>query len=312
MSQFPAAEFPPKADQYGKATRSTSGMAIASLILGLSSFFCVVFTGLPAIILGVIGLSGISNSNGKVGGSGMAIAGIVTGAMGCLWTLIAIGMLLPAIQQVRSAARRTVTMNNTRELCLASLTYESATMRFPSNLSLENPEAGENLSWRVHILPFLGRQDLYDRFNLDEPWDSPNNKALIAEIPVQYQHPQLPELALTGDTVYQMPTSKAGSVTPAILVEGERGATFGSMLDGSSNTILILEVSASAAVPWTKPQDWQFDPDDPSRELGDAFPGVFVVGMCDGSTHSIQRDIPAETLKPLFTRSAGDATPAVY
>lgn len=285
----------------------TSGMAIISMILGLSSFICTVFTGLIAIILGVLALSKISNSNGRVVGNGFAIAGIVTGAMGCLWTLVLIGMLIPAVQQVRTAARRTMTMNNTRQICLASLNYESANMRFPSNLSLNNPEAGENLSWRVHILPFLERQDLYDRFNLDEPWDSPTNIALIAEMPEVFQHIEL-ELQ-PGYTVFQMPTSPANSETPAILVEGEKGVGFGSISDGSSNTILVMEVSESAAVPWTKPEDWQFDPDNPAHSLGDAFPGVFIAGLCDGSTHAIERDVAPEALKPLITRSAGDMVP---
>ena len=34
------------------------------------------------------------------------------------------------------------------------------------------------LSWRVALLPYLEQIPLYNKFKLDEPWDSPHNKAL--------------------------------------------------------------------------------------------------------------------------------------
>ncbi len=46
---------------------------------------------------------------------------------------ILIGMLLPAVQQVREAARRTECLNNMRQLGLGALNYESAHMQFPSS-----------------------------------------------------------------------------------------------------------------------------------------------------------------------------------
>jgi len=45
---------------------------------------------------------------------------------------ILIGMLLPAVQQVREAARRTECLNNMRQLGLGAINFESAHMRFPS------------------------------------------------------------------------------------------------------------------------------------------------------------------------------------
>ena len=88
---------------------------------------------------------------------------------------ILISMLLPAVQQVREAARRTQCLNNMRQLALGSLNYESAHMHFPTSglnqdsyaASATNPWGGntrspfprENLSWCFQIWPFVEQQN---------------------------------------------------------------------------------------------------------------------------------------------------------
>lgn len=86
---------------------------------------------------------------------------------------ILIGMLLPAVQQVREAARRTQCLNNMRQTALAAINFESSRMNFPTqgiqNIQffrggLERPTQGlENFSWVFQILPFMEQGNLANR-----------------------------------------------------------------------------------------------------------------------------------------------------
>ena len=84
----PSAQVPPRRPQ-------TSGLCVASLILGLLGF-CGGVTSLPAVICGHLGLGKIKRSGGQLGGTGLAIAGLITGYL-CLigalgfWGVMAMG-----------------------------------------------------------------------------------------------------------------------------------------------------------------------------------------------------------------------------
>jgi len=103
---------------------------------------------------------------------------------------ILIGMLLPAVQQVREAARRTSCMNNARQLALASLNYESAHMEFPPGWDGWNhsaypklirpftyrsaPYRGNYYGWGFFTLPFMEQNNLYDQFAINVTWGEDN------------------------------------------------------------------------------------------------------------------------------------------
>ena len=87
---------------------------------------------------------------------------------------ILIGMLLPAVQQVREAARRTQCLNNMKQLGLACHNFASAQSRFPpgANWSRSSDpqrnesiiDRGERISWAVFLLPFIEQTNLHDGF----------------------------------------------------------------------------------------------------------------------------------------------------
>ncbi len=104
---------------------SSSGLAITSLVLGILSLFCSVFTALPGIICGIIGLNKINKSNGQLTGKGMAIAGICLSSVMLMVNLVLAGMLLPAISMARSKARQVQCTNNLKQIGLSLAQYAS-------------------------------------------------------------------------------------------------------------------------------------------------------------------------------------------
>ena len=82
------------------------------------------------------------------------------------------------------------------------------------------------------------------------------------------------------------------------------GTRFADITDGTSNTLMVAE--AANAVPWTKPDDLEFDPEKPLPKLGGHFPGGFNVLFMDGSVRFIRSTIDQVTLKALITRNGGE------
>lgn len=104
-------------------TPATSKLAIWSLVLGVLSFCAVCVTGVPAVVLGIIALVKISKSPTALKGQGLAIAGLVTGAIGTLMTFITVALLLPAVAQVRFKAQEVPCMTAVKQITMAAHAY---------------------------------------------------------------------------------------------------------------------------------------------------------------------------------------------
>ena len=210
---------------------------------------------------------------------------------------ILISLLLPAVQAAREAARRSQSMNNMKQIGLAMHNYHDTFKHFPARASFDD-DGKPLLSWRVHILPFLEQQPLYEQFKLDEPWDSEHNKRLIPLMPPVFKNPS--SNSGPGLATYVVPTGEG------MLFDGKKGATFREITDGTSNTLMALEVNPDAAVTWTKPDDWKCDANDPLAGLGKAHPGGFEVLMADGSVRFISVTVDTTMFQALLTKSGGE------
>ena len=207
-------------------------------------------------------------------------------------------MLVPAVQAAREAARRTQCANNLKQIGLALLNYENANNAFPAAYSVDK-NGKPLLSWRVAILPYLERSDLYEQFHLDEPWDSANNKKLIPLMPPIFRCPD--SEAAPGKTTYLTVRGK-DTVFP-----GDKGIALQDITDGTSFTILVVDASDKLAVDWTKPDDFTPDAKDPVKGLSDHHPNGFNVIMADCSVHFLSESIDLKVLQNLFTRNDGQA-----
>ncbi len=147
------------------------------------------------------------------------------------------------------------------------------------------------LSWRVELLPYLGEQELYKQFKLNERWDSKDNKLLLTKMPKVYRMPG--QSAGDPKTYYQVFT---GQQTP---FEGSKEFSLKDVKDGLDKTLGIVE--APVGVEWTKPSDIEFNANDkagfPSAGIGrKELPEIGVL-MLDGSVRTISKR--SDLLQPL-------------
>jgi hypothetical protein len=121
----------------------TSGMAVASLVLGILGFCGI--TALAGIVLGIIAQIQITKSNGRLKGSGLAIAGIcVSGLM--LFLIVPASLLLPALARAKAKAQAINCVSHMKQISLAIRMYAND---YKDNLPLAN-------TWCDVIQPNLG------------------------------------------------------------------------------------------------------------------------------------------------------------
>jgi type II secretory pathway pseudopilin PulG len=210
---------------------------------------------------------------------------------------VAVALLLPAVSSSRTAARRAQSSNQLKQIALALHNYAQANRTFPPAYKSDK-DGKPLLSWRVLILPYLEEGALYREFHLDEPWDSDHNKKLIARMPSTYKSPGS-KVAVEGKTNY---LTVRGEKT---IFPGKDPIGFMEIRDGTSNTIMTVEVSDAKAVFWTKPDDFEYDEKDPLKGLIGTRPGGFYAGLDDGSVRFLPATIDPKTLNSLFTRNDG-------
>ncbi|QDU37513.1 hypothetical protein Mal4_18270 [Maioricimonas rarisocia] len=245
------------------------------------------------------------------GGSSVAVTG----------TLVA--LLLPAVQQARTAARRSQSRNNMKQIGLAMHNYHDTFKHFPPGAHPNDDlEVEERLSWLADILPFIEQAALYEQTDFDKAWDANGNAIVAGTVIPAYINPQHPGPHVTEDgravTHYvgmagvgeDGPTLPAGHPRAGVFAY-DRATRFRDITDGTSNTIAVSEASGITG-PWSRAgkstirplteQPYVNGPDG----LGKAFRGGMNVLMCDGSVRFVSENIDPTVMENLVKMADGN------
>ena len=101
----------------------TSGMAISSLVLGILGMFTCGITALIGLILGIIAMVKVKNSGGKLGGGGIALAGVIVSGIFLVMIPIYAAMMLPALAAAKQKAQSINCVNNLKQLSIGVRLY---------------------------------------------------------------------------------------------------------------------------------------------------------------------------------------------
>jgi hypothetical protein len=208
--------------------------------------------------------------------------------------------IFPNIVEAREGARRSMSMNNLKQIALAMHNYHDIYRHLPSAL-LYGPDGKTPYSWRVALLPFLEQKRLYDQYRFDEPWDGPNNRRVLEKMPAVYRCPKEP--AASQNASYFL------LVGPGAIFHGDHPPQFSEIRDGTANTLLAVE--AKREIPWTKPEDIAFDPDKPLPKLGGFFAEGCPAATADGAVHFLPQDMDEKLLRLMITAADGQPMPPI-
>ncbi len=162
-----------------------------------------------------------------------------------------IGLLLPTVQMVREAGRRTACLNNVRQLALALMNFESAQSALPAGLTSTDDQPYGGMTWLTRSLPFIEQNSIWEQAVADYQIDPvPYQSHLGMQTPVpSYICPSDPD----AGGVHWTHQNRLIASTDYLGINGtnyqqrngifylDSATGFSEITDGQSNTLLIGE-----------------------------------------------------------------------
>lgn len=238
---------------------------------------------------------------------------------------ILVGLILPAVQFAREAARQTSCRNNQHQIGLALHNYHSMHRSLPIGClewrGFRQPETKKNLAWSAFLLPFIEQQSLYEAIDFNYAYDHALNAEAAATVVSTYVCPtEVPDGGVRGEISY-------GGLFGERIVDRqsddgmflyERVLSFKSCLDGLSNTIATGEDMIGPDSEWINGGNVfvQSHPiNDDTALIGDneirsLHPAGAMVLFLDGSVHLLNESMDKFVLGKMITRAGKEPIPA--
>ncbi len=252
---------------------------------------------------------------------------------------ILIGMLLPAVQQVREAARRCVCSNNMAQLGLAMHNYEFGMEHLPAGVTdnggapILTQEIGQHVGFLVELLPFIEQPGIYKNF------DASLGTYAVANAPareMQISTYNCPSFRFQiNSTITAGVSNYAGCHhdSEAQIDKDNNGVLFLNskiryvdIADGSSNTIMLGEfLPTEDSLGWASgtrsslrntgaiidTKDWELlnsvpEPVTAVGGFGSSHPGGFNVCLADGSVRTLSNSFDTVVFTHLGNREDGE------
>jgi len=247
--------------------------------------------------------------------AGLALGTILTimgAAVGLFCVVLIVVVLivqvgLPAAAEMRAAEINQKSQDQLERLMAALNAYHADHGSYPPAYFVD--EAGKpSHSWRVMILPYLGREDVYRQYDFTKSWNSVENTALINQMPSEFTM----DRGMNSDGM----TNIVAVVGRDTIFPYEKSTARSEIIDDPSTVLALVELNGPG-LEWTRPDhhldiakgNHQLtvigDPDDPLAAASGSISGNIV--MISEDSYHLNDMTAVQMIEELATKSGGEA-----